>query len=402
MLNRTSKEGTTSFWIQHNRPHIEFDCVVVGAGVIGCSAAYWLHRLHPELKVCVVEAGHVASGASGRNAGFILQGTATAYKHDVDKFGRDTARRLYDLTLENRNLIFSELPESIIGSKACGSVTAAGSEDEALALEESEELLLADGFEARYLDADAIQLEIASEGFLGGLYIPTGGVVDPVKLVRHLLEKSGATVFEYDPLRSISDGANGVFLETKHRSLSARMMLLAANAYLPRVLPDMRLGVGPLVRPVRAQMLVTNPRPEFLQKPVYSHDGYYYVRQHESGRIMVGGARHLHADVEVGYEDATTDALQRDLEEYLAQYFPASGDISVSNRWSGTMGFSPDSRPILGAVPNVRQAWWVTGFTGHGMSIAFRTGQLIARKMMHQSDEMEDLFSPERFANQDN
>lgn len=37
------------------------------AGLTGMSTAYWLQQLRPELKVVVVEARGISSGATGRN-----------------------------------------------------------------------------------------------------------------------------------------------------------------------------------------------------------------------------------------------------------------------------------------------------------------------------------------------
>ena len=168
--------------------------------------------------------------------------------------------------------------------------------------------------------------------------------------------------------------------------------MLAVNAWLPRLVATL----AEKVRPVRAQMLATAPLPVRLSVPVYSHAGYFYLRQRTDGRVLLGGARHLHRDAEVGYADATTDALQQSLGAYLAEHFPAFADAPVERRWSGTMGFSPDGLPRLGAVPGVPGAWWAAGFTGHGMGYALRFGELAARTLTGDSDPASDLFAASR------
>ena len=143
-------------------------------------------------------------------------------------------------------------------------------------------------------------------------------------------------------------------------------------------------------------MLATAPAPPCVPTPVYSHDGFFYVRQRADGRVLVGGARHLHEADEVGYADATTPALQADLEGYLRTHVPALGPVAVERRWSGTMGFSPDGLPALGAVPGVPEALFAVGFTGHGMGYGLRFGDLIARTLLGQVDPAADLFRTPR------
>ena len=50
---------------------LHVDVVVIGAGLCGSSAA--LHLAQQGLSVALLEGGHIASSATGRNAGFILQ-----------------------------------------------------------------------------------------------------------------------------------------------------------------------------------------------------------------------------------------------------------------------------------------------------------------------------------------
>jgi glycine/D-amino acid oxidase-like deaminating enzyme len=175
------------------------------------------------------------------------------------------------------------------------------------------------------------------------------------------------------------------------------------NAYLPRVLP----GLGEAVRPVRAQMMATEPIAPVLDRPVYSHEGYFYIRQRWDGRVLVGGARHLHLEQETGYEDGTTPELQDDLAAYLADHFPEVANARIDRRWSGTMGFSPDGLPVVGTVPGVPGAIYAAGFTGHGMGYSMRFGDLLASRLLGEADEADDLFDAARlraptFRNQTN
>ena len=65
---------TISFWLdaQTEKEKEEYDIVIVGAGIAGASAAYWLSQ-KKDLKLGIFDSGITCGGASGRNGGFILK-----------------------------------------------------------------------------------------------------------------------------------------------------------------------------------------------------------------------------------------------------------------------------------------------------------------------------------------
>lgn len=387
---------TLSFWQQNTREaDIACDIAVVGGGIIGCSTAYWLRQLRPGLHVAIVEAGRLAQGASGRNAGFLLQGTAHDYLADQEAYGDEATRRLWHFTKENRDLIASELRPSAFDLEASGSLSVAGTHEEDERMQAAVPSMRADGAPVAYIPPQETNRRLMAQGFFGSLYIPSGAMLHPAKLVAHIAEASEAHVLMNHRVMAIEAQGEQVVLETPIRRIRAGQVVLALNAYLPQLYPVL----SKYVRPVRAQMLATRPLPpRWLPLPVYSHEGYFYLRQLKDGTVLLGGARHLHRAAEVGYEDATTPALQKDLLAYLHHHFPQTREAQVAQRWSGTMGFSPDRLPVIGTVPEVPGSIWAAGFTGHGIGYGFRFGKLLAEVALDEPRPAgRDLFSVSRF-----
>ena len=98
----------------------------------------------------------MAHGATGRNAGFILQGTAERYNRAVEQMGRSKARSIHHLSVENHRWMreWIETHNSTCEYRQGGSLQLASSPEEEQELIESADLLLEDGFEAELLYGD--------------------------------------------------------------------------------------------------------------------------------------------------------------------------------------------------------------------------------------------------------
>jgi len=369
------------------------DVAVVGGGIAGVSTAYWLRQFALSLDVVIVERERLAQAASGRNAGFLLQGTDADFARTVEERGAETAWRLWQFTQENRDSLVEALADADAGLARSGSFTVAGDAAEDERLRTAADLLQSRGVAVEYLASEEADRRLGSTGLLGALRVASGAMMQPVRVVQTLAERSGARIVENHNVLALDADDDRVRIDTDGGTLAAEYVVLALNAYLPQLVPELT----DIVRPVRAQMLATAPVPLRLREPVYSHEGYYYLRQLPTGEVLLGGARHRHRAAELGYEDATTDALQSDLEDYLRTYFPDLAGGPVTRRWSGTMGFSADGLPAVGPVPGMLRGLWVGGFTGHGMGYGFRMGRLVASLLLGQPDPSEDLFHARRF-----
>src|SRR3954469_7244972 len=112
--------GPESYWQAANaaRAHrstelpARTDVVVIGGGLLGAATAYWLARAG--IATVVIEQGDLASGATGRNGGFMVAGTAERYPAAMARLGHATARAVWRLTLDNRVLLRQVLAEEAI------------------------------------------------------------------------------------------------------------------------------------------------------------------------------------------------------------------------------------------------------------------------------------------------
>ncbi|MBX2819961.1 MAG: FAD-binding oxidoreductase [Rhodothermaceae bacterium] len=388
---------TTSFWQQSDQvPPISCDIAIIGGGIIGTSTAYWIKRLDPSCNVVLLDAHAIGFGASGRNAGFLLQGTSSNYATGKQTFGDEVARALWRFTHENRALVGEHANAARINLGESGSLLVSGTESEQDALERSAEFLIQEGVPAELWDTTRLEASCKAQGFYGALYVASGASMNPIRLLQEIAGQSGANILEHHAVLDITYHGNHCQISTHQRQIRAERVFIALNAYLPQLLPD----TAKYVHPIRAQMLASTPQTTWLPVPIYSHEGYYYIRQAPDGSVLLGGARHLFKEEEVGYGDATTPHLQEALEQYYKTHFTEAPPLSVAKRWSGTMAFTPDGLPLFSEAEGLPGSFWAAGFNGHGMGYGFRFGKLMANVFNNKDEDSyyRNLFHKSRLS----
>lgn len=352
---------------------LDVDLCVIGAGICGIAAALEAERRG--LRVVVLERHALASGASSRNAGFLMRGAADHYADAVRRYGRDRAAMVWRWTEQNLALLRAEGIDSLAGYRAVPSCLAALNPSQHAELRESYDLMVADGFACDW-QTRGTDSAWNSGRILSALINPHDASVNPVEMMRLLRSRLQADVHEQQEVHAIEDQGRRVCVRTADMLVCAANAMVCTNAYAG--LLSQRLAG--LVLPRRGQMLALRGAGLRLDASYYVNHGSEYLRQTPDGTIVVGGCRTYFADRERGYEDRTTEAVQSAIEAFARAML--GGPWEVVARWAGTMGFSPDGLPLVGALGEGGRAWFCGGFTGHGMSMAFRTAKMAVGAML--------------------
>ncbi|MBA2452652.1 MAG: FAD-binding oxidoreductase [Chloroflexia bacterium] len=371
------------------------DVVVIGGGVTGTAAAYQLSKRGKE--VVLLEMRGVCSGASGRNAGQTGSGSSM--------FSR-VGRAVYGLTRENLRLISEELPAELgddFDLRLTGSVDIAQDEEMWNHLVETTAALQGLDTGVRMIDRYELQqlIPAASDALLGAKYAERAGHLWPFHLVHGQAggaRKLGAKIFPWTPATAILTGNGNVTgVETERGTIATDTVVVATNAWTPKLLED--LPAGALV-PARGQILVTQPVDTVLPHAFGTNFDKEYGRQTATGQLICGGFRRFDRDEGLGhYTEEVVAGCMIGCAGCLSTLFPKIGPIRVVRAWAGIMGFTADGLPMIGPYDLAAGLFVSAGFNGGGFSWGPATGKAIAQLIAEGQTEFDlQPFDPNRFA----
>ncbi len=151
-------------------------------------------------------------------------------------------------------------------------------------------------------------------------------------------------------------------------AVDAPRLLICAGAWSGGVAGLPRLPV----RPVRGQML----RLDAVAWPwLGSVRGDLYAVRRADGGLLVGATME-----EVGFDDRTTVAGERQLLEACGSMFPGLENHTVVERWSGLRPGTDDDRPIVGPIEE--GVWAATGHFRNGILLAPWTVEVVVAGMV--------------------
>lgn len=364
-----------SIWQADNtQPTHEVDVLIVGAGLIGCSAAYFASQAGRT--VTIVDQRNIAMGASGRNAGFLITGLDNYYHQAVEKYGEAVTQEMWQLSRKTVEFVKKMALSHGVPLQQSGSLLLAETAAEAQDLHIAADALRAADIDITFYDHDPL-----GRGYYAAIEQTSDAAVQPYHLTHAIYHASGATLIANNEVYRIEQTADQyATVYTQQAIFKARHVLLATNAYSPQLDSYFQEKIIP----TRAQVLVTEPLDHaVIDHCGYSNYGYMYYRMTFDQRFLIGGARHKHVQLEHDTtEDRVNPLVQAELIHYLATYFP-DVNRAIARQWSGIMGFSIDGLPMVGTLPQCPRIGFAVGFTGHGLTLGAGVAQRAVERLLH-------------------
>jgi glycine/D-amino acid oxidase-like deaminating enzyme len=304
--------------------------VIIGGGVTGLSAGWWLAR--DGIDTLVVEAAAAGWGASGRNGGGCSHHHSPLFLEE---------QRLWPLMDELLGYPTEFRPERI-----------------RIALDEQQFELYRrardngarQGFRSDVLDAGQVRelVPLAGDNVFGGYFYHFGGHANPHRTLQAYawaLRDCGGRLLQHTAALDFETRAGRVTgVKTTRGTFACDHVVIAAGPATGELAA--LLGVTVPLMSARAEMIVTEPLPLMAVGGVDGNG--LYGRQTLRGNLAYGGGPHEWIDTaEVARTRPYSTPLQGSIARRLCALLPKAAHARVIRSWAGFIENTPDGRPVI-------------------------------------------------------
>jgi len=325
------------------------EVVVVGAGAVGCSIAYWLTKRGKD--VTLVDRKGPGSGSSVANFGLVWSSIKEPYTY-------------MELNLRSSLLwpkMLEELGEDVEYRR--GGLKLCMTEEEYVkfegVLERQKRSPLFRGRLVSPQEAFDMQPGISRQ-IVGAVYCPDDGDSNPIKwtyaLIRgcrrlgvKIMRDTAVTGFDLD------EGNRVAGLLTNRGRISTEYAVNAAGPWAAQVAEMVGVTIG--LSPQRGQVLVSEPAPRVLPMAMS------LVRQSLDGNFYMGTTTE-----DVGFDLGNTIEAAEKIGKNAARMVPATRNLSVIRQFSGLRPMPRDGLPFIGPIPHVPGYYIAVGHSGNTLS----------------------------------
>jgi len=325
--------------------------VIVGGGVTGLSAAWWLAR--SGVDVTVLDKGIVGWEASGRNGGGCSHYQSPLFVEEQRLWPQMDELLGYPTEHSKERIVMAVTPRQLEQYQyiagMCNRL----------------------GYRVDLLDAQQVReaVPLAGDNCVGGIHYRFGGHANPHRTVQAYawaIQDLGGRIVQHAPATGFRrSGGKVTAVESAQGVHECDAVVIAAGPQTSSLLA--KLDIAMPLAAARAEMIVTEPAPMMKLGGVDGNG--LYGRQTLRGNLAYGGGPHEWVEFgETGPHARPSTPLARNLSRRLAELFPNASHLNVIRSWAGVIEMTPDGRPILDRRENVTMA--TMSGVGFGLSPA--------------------------------
>jgi len=364
------------------------DVVIIGGGVNGCSLAYKLSK--KGVSVVVVEKNYLSSGATGACGAGIRQQWST----------RENAA----LAIQSVKM-FEGLSRELgqdIEFRQGGYLIAVHDEKEMNQAEKNVAMQRSLGLKVDILKPEEITnvvpiLNIQGMKAIGATFCPTDGHANPFRTTFAYADAArnlGAEINTHTTVMNLKTSKKAIRTVMTDKGAIQTDVVVNAAGIDSKAIAEM-VNIKLPLTPFRKEIMATERlQPLFEAMVISFKDGIYFSQQKE-GQI-VGGIPI--PEEKGGYKTMPTFAFLHHMARTLTRYAPVLKHINLLRHWTGFYDVTPDARPILGEIKEIKGFVQCNGFSGHGFMISPMVSQLLTDLIAEgKTSEVLESLNLERF-----
>jgi len=363
-----------------------FDVAVIGAGIMGASAAFQLSRAG--VSVIVLERGQSGCEASSANAGTLSVQNKPLASVPAVLEAMQMWESLHDLLGMD------------VGFRRKGGVRVCRKGEDLERLLSDQLAQSEAGVPSEILRDEAVALEFPNLGpdVVALSWCPLDGMADPflaTEAFLHAARRAGATIREGTPVTGVTGGDGRPFLlSTPKGTVEALKVVAAAGAWNADIagLVGLKLPIRTLVQ----QVLITTPLPPVVPNVVTHVEGRLTLKQQgDTGRVLIGGGWPGEGRRGEGGSRVRLESLAGNL-QLACSVVPLLEGASLLRAWTGYEGRTSDRLMLAG--PLGPEGFHLLGCQSGGFTISPLAGEIITDHILARTPRpTAEVFNPGRF-----
>lgn len=362
------------------------DVVIIGGGVVGCAAAYYLAKAGNTNVIVLEGTKSIGHGGSSRNGGGVRQS------------GRDVRELPY--AMYGIKHLWPTLSEELgvdVEYTQKGNLRLGKTEAHLEKLQTLVKNAQSVGLDVRMVDAKEVK-EICpylSDDIIGASWCPTDGHANPLTTTLGYYKRAlemGVRFYtdaEVTELRKVKGKVRKVILKDGTVFEGGTIILAAGyeSRYIART-----VGVDVPMTQLIDECLVTEMQPHMFDIMLGTAGADFYGHQAKHGSFVFGS--------DCGYEEVTdmtdpsklmTNAMTLSAScRAIMGYVPALKDAKIVRSWCGWLDNAFDGVPFISKVDEAEGLILACGFTGHGFGTAPAVGLMLSQ-MVAGEDTVVDI-----------
>jgi len=365
-------------------PDTVYDCLVIGGGITGITAALLLQQAGK--KIILADAYTIGFGTTGGTSAHINTFADTSYKDTESAFGEKGAKLFAEAVNGGLKLISDQVKQYNID---CDFAIKPGyiyaeDDDQIKQLQNLYNGTVKVGVPIEYVTTVPVPIPYHKAVRLDGQ-----AQFQPFKYLQAIAQEfvnAGGVILENTRIGEIISEGGLHTTDIQDGSIKAKSVIYATH--YPSGINVFNFKCAPYRSYVIGVELADNAYPDAL---IYDlQEPYHYIRTHEADGqriLLVGGNDH-----KTGHDDPAKAFA--DLETYTRKYYNV---LSVKYSWSSQYYIPVDGLPYVGQMPmRADGIYCATGYNGNGMMLGSISAAILADAILGKENSYAELFSTKR------
>lgn len=386
----------------HDQPNLpaEAKVIIVGGGIVGCSAAYHLAQFGWK-DILLLEQNQLAGGTTWHAAGLVGR---LRTSNSMTKINQASAELYSKLETETGHPT---------GWKQVGSLIAGRSADRMIQLQRTAAMAELFGVEVQIISPaqarDKFPL-LRVDDLLGAAWLPHDGKVIPKDVAQALAQGArshGVQIVQNCRVTDIEHSHGRVTgVRTDSAVVRADYVVICGGMWAREI--GLRCGLTLPLYPVEHHYVLTEPIPGAFDELPVGRDPDLCIYFRGEGNAIMLGAFQKYTKPWMSYpvpSDFSFKLLEPDWEKFAdplraGQWrIPAMASARFEKFVNGPESFTPDNNFLLGEAPGIQNLFAAAGFNSVGIASAGGAGRYLAEWMIEGQPTL-DLWSVDlrRFA----